>query len=397
MQKNINVKIANKNNIASELKSINYDKEYLEVGAKKFQNHTFKIFSLKPAEANILKQLCLSLGFDCAVSRDTITCKCETTDCVLNATKSQLDKLIKKLALQPFRLKELSIILKDKLTQTLTPIRLKRSRELSFSEPILMGILNVTPDSFSDGGCYNSPQKALEHALKLIKNGAQIIDIGGESTKPGAMEITQEEETKRVIPAIKAIRTIDKDIIISVDTRNFETAKASIEAGADIVNDVSALEHDLNLKDYVCQNNIPTIIMHSNKVPAQSSIKTENATVDIVEEIYFDLNKKVNDLIEKGLDKSNIIIDPGIGFGKSIDDSYEIIKRINEFSSIGCPILMGISRKSFISKKFNISNEELDEATIAIDMFLFSQGANIIRAHEIAKHKNCLNVLKMVF
>ena len=379
------------NDTENELNSINFDESYLKVAIKKFSNKKFKIFNLKPAEANILKQLCLSLGFDCAVNRDVITCKCDYSDCIINANEKQLIELNKKLKMQPFRLKELSDKIQEILSDKKTLII--RDNHINNYSKLVMGILNVTPDSFSDGGKFFSIDDAFSKAKEMIKEGVDIIDIGGESTRPNAETVDIKEEITRVIPVIQKIRDYSKDIIISIDTRNFETAKLAIEAGADIINDVSGLS-DNNLLNFVATNNIPTIIMHSDKVPAQSSTETQNSRSDIVEEIYFSLHNKIQILKSKGMKQENIIIDVGIGFGKSPDDSFEILKRIDEFSSLNCLNLVGISRKSFISKTFDISSEELEQATLALDTILLTKKVNIIRVHDTNRHVKMLKYIK---
>ncbi len=329
-------------NVLSELESIKFDSSYISVAANKYSGNCYKIFNLKAHEANILKQLCLSLGFDCAVSRETVMCKCDYTDALIFATNSQIQKLKKKLLIQPFRLKQLSGLLE-----------LPKSE---YKKQKIMGILNVTPDSFSDGGKYNSVEKAVEQATKLVQEGADILDIGGESTRPNSQPITVAEELNRVIPVIKAIREKSIDIPISIDTRNYVTAKAAIEAGANIINDVSGLECDKNLFEYVTSNNIPVVIMHSDKVPAVDKDFSSN----IVEEVYVALNKKINLLLEKGMTRENIIVDVGIGFGKSKEANFELLKRLEEFTSLGVDLLLGISRKSFIRNEFDVDCETAD-------------------------------------
>lgn len=364
------------NNILSELNSIGFDSSYVNVAVNKYKANAYKIFNLKAHEANILKQLCLSLGFDCAVSRETVMCKCEYTNAVILATNAQILQLKKKLLLQPFRLKQLSNLLQ---TENAMPKR-----------PKIMGILNVTPDSFSDGGNYNSVEKAVERAQKLIYDGADIIDIGGESTRPNAQIVSIEEEIKRVIPPIKELRARNINIPISVDTRNYETAKLAIEAGANIINDVSGLDYDKNLFDYVVKNNLKVVIMHSDKVPAVS----EDFSADIVEEVYTSLNNKINMLINAGLDKENIIADVGIGFGKSKDSNFELLRRLEEFTSLGVELLLGISRKSFMRSEFDIDCAQADVPTALYGAML--PFVSIHRVHNVALTKQYLNYASLL-
>lgn len=373
--KEILVKKASKD-ILTELNSIGFDNSYVNVAINKYKANAYKIFNLKAHEANILKQLCLSLGFDCAVSRETVMCKCEYTNAVILATNAQILQLKKKLLLQPFRLKQLS--------------NLFQTKNALLQKPQIMGILNITPDSFSDGGSYNSVEKAVEHALKLINDGADIIDIGGESTRPNAKTISTEVEITRVIPVIKELRARKINIPISIDTRNYETAKLAIEAGANIINDVSGLDYDKNLFDYVVRNNIKVVIMHSDKVPAVS----EDFSADIVEEVYTSLNDKINMLINAGLDKENIIADVGIGFGKSKESNFELLQRLEEFTSLDVKLLLGISRKSFIRNEFNIDCVEADIPTALYSAML--PFVNIHRVHNVALTKRYLGYASLL-
>ena len=384
------VKKANQN-VLKELNSIGFDSSYILEASSKYEGQLYKIFNLKSYEANILKQLCLSLGFDCAVNRDTVMCKCETTDAIIFATNSQLKKLIKKLYIQPFRLKKLAQELNYELNKKLKPIEI-RNKLFDWARPYIMGIINATPDSFSDGGKYNSVESALIHCEKLIKDGADIIDIGGESTRPDALPINADEEKNRVIPIIKAIRNNFADIPISVDTRNYETAKQAIDMGADIINDVSGLDFDKKLLDFVCEKNIPVIIMHSNKVPAVSS---NFVSGDIVEEIYISLKNKIDLLEKSGLDRKNIIIDIGIGFGKSVETNFELLKRIDEFKTLNCPMLLGISRKSFIRKTFDITCEDADLHTALYSAML--SNVNIHRVHNVELTKKYLDIAQKLY
>ena len=374
-----------KNNIKEELNSVGFDSVYIDEASKKYIGQCYKIYNLKPYEANILKQLCLSLGFDCGVNRETITCKCEKTNAIIFATDKQVTLLIKKLRVQPFKLKFLADEFEKLVNKKLIELKIQ-NKVFDWSRPYIMGIVNVTPDSFSDGGNYYDTNIAYNHVLQLIKDGADIIDIGGESTRPNAATVTTEDEIKRVIPLIKMIRENNIDIPISIDTRNYKTAKAAIEAGADIVNDVSGLDYDENLMKYVAQNNLPVIIMHSDKVPASSDNFTNN---DIVEEVYISLKNKIDKLLNLNFNRKNIIIDVGIGFGKSAETNFELLKRMEEFESLGCPILLGISRKSFIRNTFNCNFDESDNVTALYSSMV--KGVNIHRVHNPALTKKYIN------
>ncbi len=360
--------------IIKELNSVNFDKAYINTACGKYTGEAYKIFSLKPYEANILKQMCLSLGFDCAVSKEAVMCRCSETDCIIFGSLSQIEKLVQKLKKQPFRLKILADELSRKISFDEDTFKI-RNTVFNKKNSYIMGILNVTPDSFSDGGKYFDINSALSHVNKMINEGADIIDIGGESTRPHADKVPQAEEAQRIIPVIKKIRESGIDIPVSVDTRNYKTAESAIENGADVINDVSGLDYDIDLYNFVTSNDIPVVIMHSDNVPALSKDYTAS---DIVDDIYSILDKKIDKLVKSGMSRNKIIADAGIGFGKSIESNFEILKRIKEFTSLKVPLLLGISRKSFMKSTFNADFGEADEITA-----LYSAMLNDITFHRV--------------
>ncbi|RJQ32744.1 MAG: dihydropteroate synthase [Actinobacteria bacterium] len=251
-----------------------------------------------------------------------------------------------------------------------------------------MGILNITPDSFSDAGKYFNQQKAINHALEMVNSGADIIDIGGESTRPGSVAVSLEEELQRVIPAIKAIKS-SVDIPISIDTSKPQVAKQAIEAGVDMVNDVAGLR-DRELMKVVAEANIPTCIMHMQGKPR---VMQDNPKYDdVVGDIKKFLSMQAQSAIEAGLDSKNITIDPGIGFGKTLEHNLEILRRLKEFKDAGYPILIGPSRKSFIGA---ITGKEVEErvwGTQASVACAILGGADIIRVHDVAEMKEVATV-----
>ncbi len=249
--------------------------------------------------------------------------------------------------------------------------------EFPLNKSYTFGILNVTPDSFSDGGKYYSKENAVEHAIYLLENGADILDIGGESTRPGSESVPVEEEINRVIPVIKKIIELKPDAIISIDTTKSEVAKLAIENGAKIVNDISGLTFDPTMKEFVKEKNLPCVIMHIKGKP--KTMQENPHYNDVVSEIYDDLFLKVNYLKKYGI--NNIIIDPGIGFGKRVKDNYEILKRLNEFNGIGQPILIGVSKKSFLGKSLNLSIDKRDIPSIIAETIAIKNGARFIRTH----------------
>ena len=271
-----------------------------------------------------------------------------------------------------------------------------RNIKIDWSKPYIMGILNVTPDSFSDGGEYYSLEKALNHYREMIEQGADFIDIGGESTRPYSQKITVEEEIKRVVPVIEEIRKSDKNTIISIDTRNAKTAKISLNAGADIINDVSAFEWDKEMQDIVKEYGCPVVLNHSKGTP--DIMQNDTTYTDVVDTIYDYFQKKIESLVACGIKRNQIIIDPGIGFGKSTDQNFEIINKLKEFKTLECPVLVGHSRKNFLKETIQSDNKDnLDEATLAVSQRLIENGVNILRVHNVKSHTLLKKIMNSFF
>ena len=256
--------------------------------------------------------------------------------------------------------------------------------------PKLMGILNVTPDSFSDGGKFYSVNDALNHCKTMIDSGAEIIDVGGESTRPGADIISVEDELERVVPIIKEIHKSYPEVVISIDTTKFDVAKAALDSGASIINDVSGLNHDIRLLDLAIEYKAKLIIMHMKGNPRNMQIKPEYN--NLIEEVYNSLKDKI-DLCNKR-NFFDLIIDVGIGFGKSLDHNLLLLKNLDKFNKLNAEQLLGISRKSFIGKLFN-KNEahDRDFETLLFHSLLLSANLDYIRVHNL----NFINQLKKVY
>lgn len=247
-----------------------------------------------------------------------------------------------------------------------------------------MGVVNVTPNSFSDGGQYLDTDKAISHAINLLDQGADILDIGGESTRPGAKPVDIEEEQKRILPVIRFLKKQNKNIIISVDTRNADTMQKSIDAGADIINDISALTHDENSLNIVAKSQCPVILMHMVGTP--ETMQSKATYNDVVQEIYNYLKMRIDVCLNAGIKFENIMCDPGIGFGKTLDNNLDIIKNIDKFHDLNCPILLGASRKSFIEKICpNTPADQRMAGSIATALYAFEMGVQIFRVHDVAE------------
>ena len=256
----------------------------------------------------------------------------------------------------------------------------------------IMGILNVTPDSFSDGGKYYKLDNALDHALGLLKDGADIIDIGGESTRPGADPVSESTELGRVIPVIEKIKEKNSGAIISIDTTKSNVARKALEAGAEIINDISGGVFDTEMLHLAAEKKVPMVLMHIKGDP--KSMQKSPFYEDVIAEIYDYFSERVAAAKEAGV--KDLIIDPGIGFGKRVIDNFEIINRLREFKGLGLPILAGLSRKSFIGKSLNLDMGQRDDATISAEVYAALNGADIIRTHNVQKAFEAKTILSLI-
>jgi dihydropteroate synthase len=262
------------------------------------------------------------------------------------------------------------------------------------SKSLLMGVLNVTPDSFSDGGSH-SDEKAFDCARDMLKQGADIIDIGGESTRPGAPSVPFEEEIKRILPTIKKLRSEFPDCVISVDTRKAETAKAAMGACADIINDVSGLQYSEALADVAAETGAGLIIMHMRGVPETMQNPENLRYDDLLKDIVDFLMNAAEKAMKAGVKKENIMFDPGIGFSKDLKQNLEILGNIAIFKETGFPVLVGPSRKSFIGKILGEEDPlERKWGTAGVVSWLSSQGVDVVRVHDVKEMKQTLELFE---
>jgi dihydropteroate synthase len=252
-------------------------------------------------------------------------------------------------------------------------------REFDFNFAYVMAILNVTPDSFSDGGKFLDKDIAVSQALKMIEEGADMIDIGGESTRPGSEQVNEDEEIRRVIPVIKEVLFQRPDAVLSIDTTKANVAKEALENGALIVNDISGGTFEPEILNVVSENKAAIVLMHIKGKPKSMQNSPEYA--DVVTEVYEFLSSQTQFAKQKGIDK--IFIDPGIGFGKKLEHNLKLLDRLEELKSIGYPILMGVSRKSLIGNILDLPVDKRDDASNALNAFALSKGARIIRTHNV--------------
>lgn len=365
-------------NIQPEIEAVGFDSSYSTQICNKFEYKNIKIYSLTVPQANILKQTALSVGADCATHRETITAKIETTDCILGGSISQIKKIAEKLKFQPFGLKSLG----EKLISFIGIEKKSKTK--------IMGILNLTDNSFSDGGMYVDYEKACEHFLQLVSDGADIIDIGAESTRPYSVPVSADIQLERILPVLKFTKSNDIKIPLSVDTRSSVVAEECIRNGAGIINDVSGLTYDKKLADVIAKYGVKVVIQHSKGTP--ENMQDNPVYKNLMDEIYLDLKKKVEFAVSSGIAADKIIIDPGIGFGKRREDNFEIIKRLSELHGLGCPLMLGVSRKSLL----NIADEDnftKDIYTTAINTLAIEKKVDIIRVHNVRMHRQLLDIL----
>ncbi|UCE60155.1 MAG: dihydropteroate synthase [Phycisphaerales bacterium] len=273
---------------------------------------------------------------------------------------------------------------------------LRHSRVDPSTYPLVMGILNVTPDSFSDGGDYFEPKDAVARALEMIEDGADIIDIGGESTRPGASDVPEDEQIKRTVPVVESIRARNNSIPISIDTCLSTVAHAALEAGADVINDISAFRDDPEMVELAARTGVPVVLMHRKGKPATMQQEGGPQYDDVITEVCDFLRERVAFAVNRGLDPSKLILDPGIGFGKRVEHNLSILRNLGRFVALGQPVLVGASRKSFIgnvlesaiargdgSAKYRENPRQREAASLACAAMAVGAGAAIIRAHDV--------------
>ncbi|MDW7673177.1 MAG: dihydropteroate synthase [Bacillota bacterium] len=384
-----NIRIVNINSwdkAVAELKKIGADEQGAKLMAAKSLHRILKLENISVKAAGILKQEILSRGGEAAVARGVVDFSVPTTDVILMGTEKQLNQLCIKLKMQHFGLKKVA----EEIKEVLTNLKPSYGRILTCGnkqielgkKTLLMGILNVTPDSFSDGGKFDNIKKAVEHAWQMVKDGADIIDIGAESTRPTAAPVSLEEELKRILPIIGALAK-EIPVPISVDTYKAEVARQCLAAGAHIINDVWGAKQEPEIAAVVAEYQVPFIIMHNQQ-------GTEYK--DLMGDICSSLRESINISLTAGVKEDNIIIDPGIGFGKNYEQNLEVMHRLDELKSLGKPILLGTSRKSIIGNTLNLPVNERVEGTAATVTYGIAKGSDIVRVHDI---KEMARVIKM--
>ena len=352
---------------------------------KKFNNEVIKVPNITAREALILKQNMLSLGGEACVAENSLRDLDNRGDVVLEGTHTQLSKLSRKLKAQPFSLPSVGssiAALIEKSAKKERCIFKAGDQTLGFPPARVMGILNVTPDSFSDGGKFFSVEAAVEQAMRMVEEGADFIDVGGESTRPFSSAVSVNEELDRVIPVIEELRK-RTNCLISVDTYKSEVAQEALEAGAHIVNDIYALRHNEDMAEVIRQYDASVVLMHMKGTP--SDMQSDPSYNDVIKEIFLFLRERSNEALEAGIPKDKIMVDPGIGFGKRLCDNLEIIRCTGAFSSLGYPVLIGPSRKGFIGQITGRPMQERSSGTVAVSALAAFAGADVLRVHDVGE------------
>lgn len=374
-----------------ELAAIHVDPFNIRNMAPKMVHQLLLLEGLNTSEGNLLKQEMLSLGGDAALSGCTPGADSPGT-VILMGTEKQLRRVCARLTEHPFGHPSLAADIKRLLDIDANPPYRwdigKRSLDLA-ARACIMGVLNVTPDSFSDGNSFFTTEKAVERAFEMEEEGADIIDIGGESTRPFARPVDEAEELKRVIPVIENLAGRLK-IPISIDTYKSAVAEKALAAGAEIVNDISALLFDERMAEVVAAAGAGLVLMHTRARPSVMQKETEYGS--IISEIFAVLKQSVAMAEAAAVSRERIVIDPGIGFGKNVTGNMEILRRLAEFKAIGCPILVGTSRKSFIGQILKRETGERVFGTAATMAIALANGASIFRVHDVKEMRDVLDM-----
>jgi dihydropteroate synthase len=374
------------------LKAVDVDPYAEDILLPKMKHFNILLQKIDCRVANIIKQAMLSLGGDAAVARETVSCSIPSTNVILMGTEKQIRLFANHIKVQPFGLKYLSAKLEDLLAnyQRTDRVLCTNKREIALGKRThIMGVVNVTPDSFSDGGKYLSAQAAIDRALELESEGADFVDIGGESSRPGSEFISEDEELERIIPVIKGLQG-KLSIPISVDTLKAAVAEEAIAAGAEIINDISAMTFDQRMASVIAENQVAVVLMHMKGIP-KTMQRGAIIYADLMADIICHLSEQIKNALSHGIQSEKIVVDPGVGFGKTVQNNLAIIRNLSELKIFGLPILTGVSRKSFIGSITNVGTpaERLEGTAAAITASIMN-GSHIVRVHDVASARKII-------
>ena len=383
-------------NLRYELKNIGVHQASIETFMNKSAILPLKVLKVRTPAANIIKQEMLACGGDCAIHAGCVVCAQDHSDILLLGTKKHYRLLLQKMAMMPyFGLPKIKEELQSFLENAPLKTILADNRVLEYDHVVVMGILNITPDSFYADSRVRSIDEVINRAGQMLGDGAEILDIGGESTRPGSDSINPQEEIARIVPVVEALRKEYPQSILSIDTYHAETAKATLAAGADIINDISAMEYDEKMIDVVVKNNAPVILMHMRGTPKNMQQNTEYGNV--VEEVSKYLKERAEMLRGHNFPKEKIILDPGIGFAKNVDQNLKLMQGLSEMTGSDYPVLLAASRKSTIGKVLgDIPPEARLAGTIATSCQAVYAGANMVRVHDVKENIQAIRMLEAI-
>ena len=376
--------------VIQELARIGVDRDAYPLFVNKAQSTILKFDDLSCAQANVLKQIALICGADVAIPKTAYRGNARRKmPAILFANLREIEKMKQRMEEQPW-INSLSQQLDGMLQDTTDPHLRLGTKNISFTRTFIMGVINVTPDSFYSGSRYSTEDTVLQIACSMERHGADFIDIGAESSRPGSDAVSTRDELKR-LRSILPVVTKKLKIPISIDTQKAAVAEFAIDHGATIVNDISALRSDKKMMSLVAQRKVAVVLMHIKGTPKTMQIKPHYA--DLMAEMHEYFTKRMECALHNGVDEKCIVIDPGLGFGKRLDDNYEIIKRLKELTIFRRPILVGHSRKSFVGKPFNLPPEQRLEGTLALEALLIQNGASILRVHDVGEAKRAARLV----
>ena len=390
----------NKELLGEAMASIGAHPASLPIFAHKSEIVPYKLLGVRTPAANILKQEMLAAGGDAVVPTGCIVNADKYVNVVLLGTLKQYKLVLKKLELmQYFGLKQVAAELQEAVAAALEPAALRTTladgRVLTYDKMCVMGILNITPDSFYEGSRVSALADVVARAGQMLEQGAQVLDIGGESTRPGSDSVDGDEERRRVLPVIEALRREYPEAVLSVDTYRADTAEAALSVGADIINDISAMEADARMADVVVRTKAPIILMHMRGTP--KNMQQNCQYQDVVQEVAVYLAQRAQLLREQGVGADKIILDPGIGFAKDVEQNLRLMRDLHVLTSFGYPVLLAASRKSTIGAVLGgIPAAERLEGTIATSLQAVYAGVQMVRVHDVLENVRAIRMLEAI-
>ena len=384
--------------VTEAIASIGSDKASLPIFSEKREILPIKITGVRTPAANIIKQELLSAGGDAVTPRGCVNCAVPSCSILLLGTTRQYRRLLTKISAMPyFGLPDIAGQLEEMLKTSAPVTTLADGRTITYEQIAVMGIINVTPDSFFSGSRVNDEELLITTAGKMIEEGAAILDLGAESTRPGSASIDGDEERRRLIPAVKLIHEHFPEAIISVDTYRADTAREALAAGAHIINDISAMEKDPNMSDLVVESGAPIILMHMRGTPADMMNAENTVYDDITNQVTKYLVQRAEILTQRGVGKDKIILDPGIGFAKNTEQNLTLMRDLASLTAYGYPVLLAASRKTVIGQTLGgLPPEERLEGTIATSCAAVYAGAHMVRVHDVAANLRAIRVTEAI-